>query len=130
VLEDVDTYCTVYVHGARDDQDLARAVCNILGGVVDEWGTVTAEGVEVDARESDEFSPTKAVEFPIGFYSFPFLLEVEFDEGVGVDSAIETVGRILCGLWDRGWAAVAASGYADRLPHEGGVSEDLPWPST
>jgi hypothetical protein len=66
--------------------------------------------------------------YPVGFYSFLFLLEVEFAEGVIVETAIETVGLILRGLWDRGWAAVAASGYADRLPYEGGVSEELPWP--
>ncbi|QYN35906.1 hypothetical protein K1T35_00610 [Pseudonocardia sp. DSM 110487] len=126
--EDVDPYCTVYVHGAEDPQDLARAVGDVLGGVVDDWSTVTAEGVDVYARDSDEFSPDGATEFPIGFYSFPFLLEVVFTEGTAVDTAVETVARVLRGLWERGWAAVATSGYADRLPHEGGVSEELPWP--
>jgi hypothetical protein len=128
--EEVNTYCTVYVHGAKDRQDLARAVGDILGGPVDDWCTVEAEGVEAQAHDSDEFSPIRATDYPLGFYSFPFLLEVEFAEGVIVDTAIETVGRILRGLWDRGWAAVAASGYADRLPYEGGVSEELPWPRT
>ena len=126
--EDVDTYCTLYVHGAADRQDLARAVGDILGGAVDDWCTVTAEGVEAYPCDSDEFSPGGATEFPLGFYVFPFLIEVVFDEDVTVDNAIGTVGRVLRGLWDRGWAAVAASGYADRLPHGGGVSEDLPWP--
>jgi hypothetical protein len=126
--EDVDPGCTVYVHGARDRQDIGRAVHDILGGALGDRGTVAAEGVDVYARDSDEFSPGGATDFPLGFYSFPFLLEVEFAEGTTVDTAIETVGRVLRGLWDRGWAAVATSGYADRLPHQGGVSEELPWP--
>jgi len=128
VPEDVDTYCTVFVHGARDPQELAHAVGDLLGGAVDDWCTVAAEGVDVCARDWDEFSPSGATVFPIGFYSFPFLLEVGFADGTPVYTAIETVGRILRGLWGRGWAAVAAAGYADRLPHEGGLSEDLPWP--
>lgn len=128
--EDVDPYCTVYVHGAAGPQELARAVGDILGAPADEWSTVAADGVDVYARDSDEFSPARATEFPIGFYYFPFLLEVVFAEGTLVDTAVETVGRLLRGLWDRGWAAVATSGYADRLPYEGGVSEDVPWPRT
>lgn len=103
---------------------------DILGAPADEWSTVAADGVDVYARDSDEFSPARATEFPIGFYYFPFLLEVVFAEGTLVDTAVETVGRLLRGLWDRGWAAVATSGYADRLPYEGGVSEDVPWPRT
>jgi hypothetical protein len=122
------TYCTVYVHGAEDCQDLARAVGDILGGTVGDRCIVVAEGVEAQAHDSDEFSPVRATEFPVGFYYFPFLLEVDFAEGATVDTAVESVGRVLRGLWDRGWAAVATSGYADRLPYEGGVSEELPWP--
>jgi hypothetical protein len=126
--EYADPGCTVYVHGAEDRQNLARAVGGILGGAVGDRCIVAAEGVEAQAHDSDEFSPSRATDYPLGFYSFPFLLEVEFAEGVTVETAIETVGLILRGLWDRGWAAVAASGYADRLPYEGGVSEELPWP--
>jgi hypothetical protein len=128
VSEDVDPGCTVYVHGAEDCQDLARTVADVLAGGVDDRCTVIADGVEVDVRDSDESSPVRAAQYPVGFYSFPFLLEVEFTGDTTVDSATETVGRLLRCLWDRGWAAVATSGYADRLPYEGGVSEDLPWP--
>lgn len=126
--EEVDTYCTVFVHGAEDPHDLARAVGDILGGAADQWCTVAVDSVEVTARDSDWYSDIQPTDYPIGFYSFPHLLEVEFAEGTTVDTAIETVSRVLRGLWDRGWAAVAASGYADRLPHDGGVSEHLPWP--
>jgi hypothetical protein len=130
VPEDIDTYCTVYVHGAEDRHELARAVGDILGGTVDAWCEVAVDGVEAQAHDSDEFSPIRAVEFPVGFYSFPFFLEIEFADGTTVGSAIETVGRVLRGLWDRGWSAVAVSGYADQLPYEGGMSEALPWPRT
>lgn len=126
--DDVDTFCTVFVHGAADRKDLASAVRDIIGGVVDDWCTVAVDGVEAQARESDEFSATAATEFPVGFYSFPFLLEVEFADGTAGQTAVETVSRILRGLWDRGWAAVAVTEYADLLPHEGGLSEQLPWP--
>jgi hypothetical protein len=123
-----DTYCTVYVYGPQDCGELARVVGDLLGGVVDEWHTVSTHQVEVYARHSDEFSSHAAAEFPTGFYYFPFLLEVVFPDGTEVDAAVDIAARVLRGLWKRGWAAVAASNYADRLPCEGGVREDLPWP--
>lgn len=128
--DDVNTYCTVYVHGPADKGELAGGVANIVAGRVDEWSIVAADRVELQPIESDDFDEGKVSDFPTGFYSFPYYLEVDFADGVTVTGAVETVSLLLQGLWDRGWAAVAVCGYADRLPHDSGVSEDLPWPTT
>jgi hypothetical protein len=128
-MSDLDTYCTVHVHGPDDRRLLAQAVLEIVGGELDDWGSgVDAERVGVLSSDSDEFDPRRVDEHPGGFLYFPFVLEVFFSEDVAIDESAHTVADLLGGLWERGWSAVASCDYEELLPREAGVDTDLPWP--
>lgn len=128
MTEDVDTFATVYVHGPASRRSLAETVGEILGAPADEWCTVVVPDLEVQARDSDEYSEGGSREFPTGFYSFPYLLEFDFASAATPAAAVSQVSAVLRGLWDRGLPAVATAEYGDDLPGDGGLEDGLPWP--
>ncbi len=127
VNDDVRLYCKVFVEGASDREE--------LDGFVRSWATgwrctVTAGDFEISVIESDDFDADLGVEFPGGFVYFRHQLEVDFVEGVELEHAVQSVARLLEGLWAQGWAAIAMCDYEDRLPNAGGYSSRaVPWPA-
>jgi hypothetical protein len=56
---------------------------------------------------------------PDDFVNFRYYLEVENEKG-GLADHIETVSKLLEGLWAQGIPAVAACDYEESLPESGG----------
>lgn len=119
--------CTIFV-----DADISETE---LVGLVAEWlfaDDSPVIGCEANVLRNADYDSNRRQQFPDGFVYFRYLIDLYMDETIhkttGPDKA-EVVTRLLEGLWDWGYPAVAACNYEDQLPHHGGYrSRAVPWP--
>ncbi|HEY7341698.1 MAG TPA: hypothetical protein VH591_12505 [Ktedonobacterales bacterium] len=77
----------------------------------------------IDIRRNDEFDAIRRNE-PDGFLYYRNYLDVDAVPGQQRVAEVALVSQILERLWARGYAAVAACNFEDKLPHRGSFNPD------
>ncbi|MEV6971999.1 hypothetical protein [Kitasatospora sp. NPDC093806] len=104
--------CQIYVRGTSP-QFLAELIAVILGGQVDDYYGVRAEGMDFDTR------PNPDAGLADDFIGWP--LKIDAEAAPGGPSLVEPVSRLLTAAWARGYDAIASCDFEDELPDAGGL---------
>jgi hypothetical protein len=110
--------CKIFVDADLSETELVSLVSQLL----------TEPGVEVNLIRNEDYDLKRRKQFPGGFIYFRYVIDLYLDDPARADKAA-IVASLLDGLWAWGFAAIAACGYEEQLPHNGGYrSHNVPWP--
>ena len=113
--------CKVYVDADVSQTDLISLTAPLL---FDSTDKVT---LDVDVLLNEDYDSNRRRQFPGGFIYFRYALDLYMPDAP-VTRKAKIVTRLLEGLWDWGYPAVAACAFEDRLPERGGYkSRRIPW---
>lgn len=113
--------CKVYVDADVSQTDLISLTAPLL---FDSTDKVT---LDVDVLLNEDYDSNRRRQFPGGFIYFRYTLDLYMPDAP-VTRKAKIVTRLLEGLWDWGYPAVAACAFEDRLPERGGYkSRRIPW---
>jgi hypothetical protein len=112
-------FCKIFTDTDVSDKAVLDKVSLIATGEVDQWTVITKWGV-IDIVDNDDFDEMRRKENPDGFLFYRYCIELEPNESVTSQDYIGRVGKLLEGLWEEGWKAVAACDFEDELPRKGG----------
>jgi hypothetical protein len=119
--------CAIYADVSLSSTELAGHIANAIGGSVD-GSTVITDVAAFDIRRSDDFDPKHKADFPDGFLYFRQIIEVYMRDAEQSSTLADLVSKLLELLWGKGWPAVAACDFEERLPERGGYkSNQVPW---
>jgi hypothetical protein len=108
---------------------ILKDISYIIDGEIFEGNYLEKLGYSISIEKNDDFSLKEAESFPDGFLFFPYSMEIEIDDSVGLDQIIIDLNLILEYLWSNGYSAVTACDFEHKLIENGGYkSEKIPWP--
>ncbi|MCC6626276.1 MAG: hypothetical protein IT340_02620 [Chloroflexi bacterium] len=129
MTETIDLACKLFVDGDLATRTHLSDLATHLGGTL-QGAVITLPENELELRENEDFHPIDRRTFPDGYLHFRTYLEVDPVGAPSLDDQVRLVARILHYCWGKGWPAVAACDYEDRLPKGGGYrSREIPWPA-
>ncbi len=113
--------CKVYVDASASETELIRLTTPLL---FDSKDRVT---LDVDVLPNEDYDSNRRRLFPDGFIYFRYTLDLYMPD-TPVTRKAKIVTRLLEGLWEGGYPAVAACAFEERLPERGGYkSRRIPW---
>lgn len=112
-------YCKIFIDTDVSDEVVAKKVCSITSGEIDQW-TVITDWSEIDIVENDDFDEMKRKEEPDGFLFYRYYIEMEPGANTLRQDYVMNISRLIESLWQEGWKIVAASDFEDELPMKGG----------
>jgi hypothetical protein len=107
-------YCKIFIDTDADRDYVKRQIARILSGSIDFWTIVTEFG-EFDIRKNSDFDEEKR-DKPKGFLFSRYYLDIDILEGTEQEFYISSIAKLLQGLWDLGYKAIAACDFEDKLP--------------
>lgn len=121
-------FCRIYTT-INDIYEVLGFLSNKLGLPVTDKNYIendTYFSMYIDANE--EYSIHDEKNFPDGFLYFKTIIEIDFQDAVSLEYAINITDIILTELWGKGYPAIASCGYEEKLICNGGYNnKDVPW---
>lgn len=126
--------CRIYLEANCSREELAHLMSKVLPNEeiepVPTCLLIKSAVGEIELRSNEEWNASTRGEFPDGFLSFRYVLELYPSLGVSREVEENYVSSLMNFFWSHGFPAVASCDYEDRLPYCGGYSDaSLPWPS-
>jgi hypothetical protein len=113
-------FCKIFVLTSVTRDELTRFVAEEFHVSADghniefEWGTM-------DVLNNDDADSSRT-SGPDGFLYFPYLIETEPNTGFDRARFVGRIGTLLDSLWAAAYGAVAACGFEEELPRNGGFT--------
>jgi len=107
-------YCKIYVDADVNIDQLFASISEIMSGSVNFW-TIITKFCEIDIKENEDFDSVKR-NLQDGFVHFPFYLDIEPRFNITRSDYINSVAKLLKGIWQLNYNAVASCDFEDELP--------------
>ena len=123
-----NNFCKIFIYSENSNFAIASNLA-LFYKLKAEGKYLKADFAELGVIKNDDFDILKGKDFPDGFLSFPYYLEINFIEDIILVDVIFQINKILSFLWSQNIPAVAACDYEDSLINNGGYNKyNLPWP--
>jgi hypothetical protein len=115
-----ELFCKLYLDSDYNRDEILMDIKEIIGGEIGRFSSLANDNCNLDVLRNDDFQENRRNEHPDGFLFSRYLIELEPNENVSAETYITTVSRLLEGLWNRGYKAVASCDFEELLPNKGG----------
>ena len=113
-------FCKIFVNTNLAHGELIAKTASLTHGVIEQW-TIVCNLYEISVVENDEYDEIKYQDKDEGFLFSKFFLEIEpIATLTNKTTYISDISKLLEGLWQEGYSAVAACDFEDLLPNKGG----------
>ena len=128
LINEPNYYCSLFIDSDVSREDLTLNLAKFFGVSPDRHYLSNEKG-EVGVMKNKDYDSALHQDETDGFLHYRYFLEVEPNEELGKESAVEFVSNTLKYLWSQGYPAVASCDYEELLPNNGGYkSPNVPKP--
>lgn len=119
----LNLFCKIYLDTDLDRAIVLSDISRTIGGQPGPYSSLVHGICDLDVIRNDDFNEQKRKVLPDGFLFSKYLIEIEPCKGIRTETYITTISRLLEGLWERGYKAVASCDFEELLLNKGGYNQ-------
>ena len=115
-----DLNCRFFIYSDKEVEGLLLCLEELTSMTFDEEMTAKEFPLYLELKYNLFYDKKKSLNFPDGFISYPYILEIECDDIEERPDYLHYLSNLLLAMWNSGLKVVASSDFEEELPYQGG----------